>query len=150
MKPSFRSPETGLTTLRPVLPQRFSSPSRRWVVVGVLLATGAVLVLLGDRGARPTAVGQKADFGLCAKLKGEAARSCYQSEVGRELASVGATAGAPAIRLAAPADSRAIGTFTAPPVGDQPLLCALHTRVGVTSDDVPGWLSWTQPAVPVT
>ena len=38
-------------------------------------------------------------------------------------------------------------TFTDSRAGDQPLLCALHTRVGVTSDDVPAWLSWSEPPV---
>jgi hypothetical protein len=25
------------------------------------------------------------------------------------------------------------------------LLCELHTRVGVTDEQVPSWLSWTEP-----
>jgi hypothetical protein len=117
------------------------------VVLGVLLVTGAVLVQLGGRTDRTVTASQKGDFGVCAKLEGDAARACYRTEVGRELASVGAVAGAPQTRFAAPADSGKVVTFTDPTNGDQPLLCALHTRVGVTSDDVPAWLSWSEPPV---
>jgi hypothetical protein len=38
-------------------------------------------------------------------------------------------------------------TFASSTVGDRPLLCTLHTRLGVTSDDVPGWLSWSERLV---
>jgi hypothetical protein len=120
------------------------------VVLGGLLVTGAVLVLIGDRGDRTVTTSQNADFGVCAKLKGDAARSCYQAEVGRELASVGAATGTAGIRLTAPADSKQVVTFTDPTTGEQPLLCALHTRVGVTSDDVPAWLAWSEPAAPAS
>jgi hypothetical protein len=116
------------------------------VVLGVLLITGAVLVQIGGRTDRTATAEQKGDFGVCAKLDGDAARSCYQVEVGRELASVGAVAGASRIQFAAPANSSKVVTFTDPTTGEQPLLCDLHTRVGVTSDDVPSWVSWNEPA----
>jgi 3-oxoacyl-ACP reductase-like protein len=120
------------------------------VVLGVLLITGVVLVLIGHREDRTVTTGQNADFSVCAKLEGDAARSCYQSEVGRELASVGSATGTVGIRLTAPADSKQVVTFTDPTTGEQPLLCALHTRVGVTSDDVPGWLNWSEPVPPAS
>ncbi len=116
----------------------------------MLLATGVVLVQLGHRSGRTVTANEKGEFGLCAKLSGDAARSCYKSEVGRELASVGAiasVAGVAGIALAAPADSRRVVTFTANTVGDRPLMCALHRRLGVTRDDVPGWLSWSEQPV---
>jgi hypothetical protein len=114
----------------------------------VLLATGIVLVQLGHRDGR-TITTSNGDFGVCAKLTGDAARSCYKAEVGRELVSVGAVTGSPEITFAAPADGKVV-TFAEATAGDQPLLCALHTRVGVTSDDVPGWLRWAEPAAPAS
>ena len=122
------------------------SPSHRWVVIGVLLATGVVLVALGDRSGQTVVIGQQGDPALCGKLQGDAGRSCHQAQVGRELASVGAVT--PQVKFTAPADSGRILTFTAPTAGAQPLLCALHTRIGVSSDDVPGWLTWSEPATP--
>jgi hypothetical protein len=117
------------------------------LVLGVLLATGVVMVQLGHRSGHTVAVNKKDDFGLCSKLSGEQAHSCYESEKGRELSAVGAVAGVAGIALAAPADARRIVTFTSNTIGYRPLLCALHTRIGVTSDDIPGWLSWSVPPV---
>jgi len=116
------------------------------LVLGVLLATGVVLVQLGHRSGQTVVATKKHDFGVCSKLSGDAARSCYESENGRELSAAGGVVVA-GIALAAPADSRRVVTFTSNTVGDRPLLCALHTRLGVTSDDVPGWLSWSETPV---
>jgi hypothetical protein len=117
------------------------------LVLGVLLATGVVMVQLGHRSGHTVAVNKKDDFGLCSKLSGDEARSCYESEKGRELSAVGGVAGVAGIALAAPADARRIVTFTSNTIGDRPLLCALHTRLGVTSDDIPGWVSSSVPPV---
>jgi len=111
------------------------------VLLGVLLAAGAVLIQVGTRTNRTTASSSAGGaFSVCTKLSGAKARECYKAEVGRELAAVGT----PQITFQAPANSGEV-TFTASTDGDQPLLCALHTRVGVTSDDVPSWVSWSEP-----
>jgi hypothetical protein len=98
-----------------------------------------------------TSARTKGDFGACSKLEGEAARACYRAEVGRELASVGAV-GTPKILFSAPANGNEV-TFADASSEAQPLLCALHTRVGVTDASIPSWVSWSEPiaqAAPVS
>lgn len=82
------------------------------------------------------------NFSTCAKLEGDAARTCYNREVGRELASVGGD-----VTLETPGDSSSPVTFTASDSTAQPLLCDLHARVGVVDAQVPSWLGWTEPLV---
>src|SRR5262245_36444861 len=92
------------TTLKEVLPQTHPSLSRRWVILGVLIAAGAILAAVATNGGSSPAPLQAhgGDLGACARQKGDAARNCYSREVGRELAAAGA-AGAPQITFAAPA-----------------------------------------------
>ena len=69
------------------MPESLSSPTRRLLLLGVLVAAGALL-LVGRRSAAttPPRAATGGNFGVCAKLKGDAARACYSREVGRELA----------------------------------------------------------------
>lgn len=119
-----------------------SSPTRRALLLGgVLLAAAAVLLsVLQRRDDAAPAMG--GNFAVCAKLKGEAARACYDREVGRELASVGGAE--PNVTLEAPSGAPAV-TFTSSEVPTEPLLCDLHARVGVVDEQVPSWLGWTEP-----
>jgi hypothetical protein len=127
------------------LPQTHPSLSRRWVFLGVLVAAGAILVVVATTGGgAPVPALHGGDVSGCARLKGDVARDCYSREVGRELVAVGAT-GAPRITFAAPAGTGTEVTFTAA-ADTQPLLCDLHTRVGVVNADVPSWVEWTEPA----
>jgi hypothetical protein len=110
----------------------------------VLFAAGAILVVVAATGGgAPAPAPHGGDVGACARLKGDPARACYSREVGRELASVGA-AGAPRITFAAPSGSGTDVTFTTAS-DSQPLLCDLHTRVGVVDSNVPSWVEWTEP-----
>jgi hypothetical protein len=115
-------------------------------MLGVLVAAGALFYSVLDRrdGSSHSATG--GDFGVCAKQQGKAAKACYTREAGRELAVVGGSA--PAVTLVAPADSSGEVTFTSADVEtsqQQPLLCDLHVRVGVTDEQVPSWLGWSEP-----
>jgi hypothetical protein len=121
-----------------------SSP-RRLLLLGIVVAVGALLYsALERRDDSPRAATTGGDFGVCAKQKGDAARTCYSREVGRELAAVGS---APTITLVAPSDSSGEVTFTSAEAeaAQQPLLCDLHARVGVTDEQVPSWLGWKEP-----
>ena len=122
-----------------------SSPSyarRALLLGGIVLATAAVLVTVLQRRDDSRPVG--GNFAACVKLEGDAARACYNREVGRELSSVGVAA--PNITLAAPAGTGEV-TFSSADVAAQPLLCELHARVGVVDEQVPSWLGWTEPLV---
>ena len=122
-----------------------SSP-RRLLLLGIVVAAGALFYSVLERRDGSPRAATGGDFGVCAKQEGDAARACYSREVGRELASVGGSA--PAITLVAPADSSGKVTFTsadAEAAQQQPLLCELHARVGVTDQQVPSWLGWTEP-----
>jgi hypothetical protein len=124
------------------LPDFVSSPTRRRVLVGVLLLAAVILITVARRSERPTAAPVGGDFSACSRLKADQARSCYGREVGRELATVG-SAGEPSVTLTAPADSTQV-TFSS--VDEpQPLLCELHARVGVVDDAVPPWVGWNEP-----
>jgi hypothetical protein len=112
-----------------------SSPTRRWVLIGVLLAAVAVLIGVAQRDRRPVPQAG-GEFGGCARLEGDAARACYRREVGRELMAVG---GGPKITIAAPADGTAV-TFTSDvAASSDPLLCDLHVRVGAVDAAEPNW-----------
>jgi hypothetical protein len=125
------------------LPESLSSPTRRLILLGVMVATGALLWSVAQRRDTAQPVSAGGDFNVCSKAKGEAARACYRREVGRELAVVGAAA--PEITFAAPSGT---GEVTFASVDTQaPLLCELHERVGVTDAQVPSWLGWTEPLV---
>jgi hypothetical protein len=126
------------------LPQTFFTSTRRWLLLGVLLATGVILVSVADRRDRRASAPPGGDFGACAKLEGDAARACYSREIGRELQAVGGGSG-PQLTFAAPADSGQV-TLTSLE-GTEPLLCDLHARVGVVDAQVPSWLGWTEPLV---
>jgi hypothetical protein len=124
-----------------------SSP-RRLLLLGVMVATGALLYsMLDDRDAAPRGVANGGDFSVCAQQEGEAARACYQREVGRELAAVGGSSPL-TVSLVAPSGGDGEVTFAsadAERAADQTLLCDLHTRVGVTSEQVPSWIGWSEP-----
>ncbi len=128
-----------------------SSP-RRLLLLGVVVAAGALFYSVLERRDSAPRAATGGNFGLCSKQRGDTARNCYQREVGRELAVVGSAA----ITLVAPSDSSGQVTFTsadAEAAQQQPLLCDLHTRVGVTDQQVPSWLGWTEPlaeAAPVS
>jgi hypothetical protein len=121
----------------------FLTSTRRWLLLGVLLATGVILTSVADRRERRAEAPPSGDFGTCARLEGDEARACYSREVGRELQAVGGKA---QLTFAAPAESTTQVTLTF--IEDpQPLLCDLHARVGVVNAQVPGWLGWTEPLV---
>jgi hypothetical protein len=122
------------------LPEFSLTPTRRWLLLGVLIATGAVLLVVGDREDRTQPA--RGVVSSCARLQGDAARACYSREVGRELAAVGST-GAPKITFSAPADSTEVRIASV--AAEQPLLCDLHARVGVVDSQVPSWLGWNEP-----
>jgi hypothetical protein len=130
------------------LPETFLTSTRRWLLLGVLIATGVILVSVADRRDRRAAAPEGGDFGACSKLEGDAARACYSREVGRELQAVGGSSG-PQITFAAPADTSTQVTLTSLE-GTEPLLCDLHARVGVVDAQVPSWLGWTEPLVETT
>ena len=121
----------------------FFTSTRRWLLLGVLLATGVILTSIADRRDRRAETPPNGDFGACARLEGDVARACYSREVGRELQAVG---GKPQLTFAAPADAATQVTLTSIE-GPQPLLCDLHARVGVSNAQVPGWLGWNEPLV---
>jgi hypothetical protein len=127
------------------LPQTFFTSPRRWLLLGVLLATGVILVSVADRRDRRASASRNGDFGACAKLEGDAARVCYRREVGRELQAVGG-GGGPQLTFSAPTVTTTQVTLTSIE-GAQPLLCDLHARVGVIDEQVPSWLGWTEPLV---
>jgi hypothetical protein len=136
------------------LSESFSSSSRRLILLGVLVAAGALFYSVLERRDAPARSATGGEFGVCSKQQGDAARACYSREVGRELAAVGASA--PAITLEAPSGASGEVTFAAADVEtsqQQPLLCDLHARVGVTDEQVPSWLGWAEPlaqAAPVS
>ena len=72
------------------------------------------------------------------------ARACYSREVGRELAAVGGTAPATS-RSSRRRQQRGDVRHGGPATPRPPLLCDLHLRVGVTDEQVPSWLGWTEP-----
>jgi hypothetical protein len=116
------------------------------LLLGVLVAAGALFYSVVERGDTPSRAATGGDFGVCAKQQGDQARACYSREVGRELATVGGSTGA--VTLVVPSGSTGEVTFTSADVEtsqQDSLLCDLHTRVGVTSDQVPSWLSWSEP-----
>jgi hypothetical protein len=110
-----------------------------------MVAAGALLWSVAQRRDTAQPVSGGGNFGVCSKAKGEAARACYSREVGRELAVVGATA--PEITISAPAGTGVV-TFASVEAQQEPgLLCELHERVGVTDEQVPAWLGWSEPLV---
>lgn len=133
------------------MPESLSSPKRRLILLGVLVAAGALLVSVVQRRDTPQRVATGGNFNICAKARGEAARACYSREVGRELSAVGATT--PQITFAAPAGTGEVTFASVEAEQREPLLCDLHARVGVTDAQVPSWLGWTEPlakAAPVS
>ena len=136
------------------LSESFSSSSRRLLLLGVLVAAGALFYSVLERRDTASRSATGGDFGVCSKQQGDAARACYSREVGRELATVGGSVAA--VTLVAPSGSEGQVTFAAADVEtsqQDPLLCDLHARVGVTDEQVPSWLGWTEPlaeAAPVS
>jgi hypothetical protein len=115
-------------------------------LLGVLVAAGALLYSVLERRDSPPRFATGGDFSVCSKQRGEAARACYSREVGRELAAVGVVE--PSISFAAPAGSSTEVTFAEADVEtsqQDSLLCDLHTRVGVTDEQVPSWVAWSEP-----
>jgi hypothetical protein len=116
------------------------------LLLGLLVAAGALLYSVLERRDAPSPFATGGDLGLCSDQRGDAARACYSREVGRELAAVGDAA--PALAFALPADASTAVTFAEAGVDTSqrdPLLCDLHARVGVTDQRVPSWLGWTEP-----
>ena len=130
------------------------SSSRRLLLLGVLVAAGALFYSVLERRDTSSRSATGGDFGVCAKQNGDAARACYSREVGRELAVVGASAAT--VSIVAPSGSAGEVTFAEADVEasqQDSLLCDLHVRVGVTDEQVPSWLGWTEPlaeAAPVS
>ena len=127
------------------LPQSLSSSSRRLLLLGVLVAAGALLYSVLERRDSPSTFATGGDFGVCSKQRGDAARACYSREVGRELAAVGGAG--PEISFAAPSGVSNEVTFAEADVEtpqQDALLCDLHVRVGVTDAQVPPWLGWAE------
>jgi hypothetical protein len=115
------------------------------LLLGVLVAAGALLYSVLERRDAPPRFAAGGEFGVCSKQRGEAARACYSREVGRELASVGVAE--PAVVFAAPSESTEVTYAEADVETSQQdsLLCELHTRVGVTDEQVPSWVTWAEP-----
>ena len=107
-------------------------------MIGALLAVGTTLLSVAQRRDEPAAA-SGGNVNQCAQLKGDAARACYSREVGRELASLGATPRA----VFAPEASGSV-TFAAA-ADSAALLCDLHLRVGVTDESKPSWVGWAEP-----
>jgi hypothetical protein len=130
------------------------SSSRRLLLLGVLVAAGALTYSVLERRDTSTRSAAGRDFGICATKQGDAARACYSREVGRELAAVGGTTAS--LTSVSPSDSAGEVTFAAADVEtaqQDPLLCELHARVGVTNGQVPPWIGWSEPlaeAAPVS
>jgi hypothetical protein len=124
-----------------------SSP-RRVILLGIVVAAGALSYsVLDRRDTSSHAVAGGGDFSVCAKQEGDTARTCYSRKVGRELAAVGGGSSLP-VSFVAPSDTTGEVTFTsagAEAAQEQSVLCDLHTRVGVTDEQVPSWLGWTEP-----
>src|SRR4051794_19848430 len=123
-----------------------SSP-RRLVLLGIVVAAGALFYSALERRDSSSRAATGGDFSVCANQKGDAARTCYSREVGRELAAVGGGSASP-VTFVAPSGSGGEVTFAsadAETAEEQGLLCDLHTRVGVTDERVPSWLSWNEP-----
>jgi hypothetical protein len=123
------------------------------ILLGVIVAAGALLWSVVQRRDASQPVRAGGNFNVCSKAKGEAARACYSREVGRELAVVGATASE--ITFEAPSGTGEVTFASAETQAEAqgPLLCELHVRVGVTDEQVPSWLGWTEPlaqAAPVS
>ena len=113
------------------------------LIVGVVIVAAlSVGLALQQRGGNE-ATAATGNVGSCLKLKGDAARACYSREVGKQLAAAG---GAPRAVFAAAADPGAV-TFVSDDTQGAELLCPLHTRVGVTDENRPSWVSWTEPPV---
>jgi hypothetical protein len=115
-------------------------------LLGVLVAAGALLYSVFERRDAPQRFATGGEFNVCSKQRGDAARACYSREVGRELAAVGVAE--PSISFAAPAGSSTEVTFAEADVEtsqQDSLLCDLHTRVGVTDEQVPSWVTWAEP-----
>ena len=74
------------------LSESLKSSSRRLLLLGVLVATGALFYSVVERRDASPRAATGGDFGVCSKQKGDQARTCYSREVGRELASVGGSA----------------------------------------------------------
>jgi hypothetical protein len=132
-----------------------SSP-RRLILLGIVVAAGALLYSVLERADTPArTIAGGGDFSMCAKQRGDVARTCYSREVGRELAAVGGGSSVP-VTFVVPSGTS--GEVTFPSAGaeaaqEQGLLCDLHTRVGVTDEQVPSWLGWQEPlaeAAPVS
>jgi hypothetical protein len=125
------------------LPESFLSPSRRLILLGILVAAGAVMWSVVQRRDTPERAASGGNFNVCSQAKGEAARTCYRREVGRELAVVGATS--PELSFEAPAGTGEVTFASYETTTQDPLLCDLHARVGVIDAQVPSWLGWTEP-----
>ena len=106
-----------------------SSPFRRVLVLGALLAAGAGALAVAQE--REPAASAGGNVKRCATLTGDAARGCYSREVGRVLAAVNPGSGG-AVTLAAQGQGN-------------DLLCDLHTRMGVVDNSRPAWLGWNEP-----
>jgi hypothetical protein len=130
------------------LSELLNSSPRRLLLLGVVVAAGALLYTLPDGRDAPTrAIASGGNFSTCANQRGEAARRCYAREVGLELAAVGNGSSLP-VSFVAPSGSTGEVTFASAEseaAQDQGLLCDLHTRVGVTNEQVPAWLAWNEP-----
>ena len=104
------------------------------LIIGVVIVAALSVGLALQRRGGNEATASTGNVGSCLALKGDAARACYSREVGKQLA-------------AAPRVDSAAVTFAADDTEGAGLLCDLHTRVGVTSQSRPSWVSWNEPSV---
>jgi len=126
------------------LPQTFSSPTRRWILLGLMLAAGGLLFLILERRDGTAAAVSGGNFRTCSQLEGDAARACYKREVGRELAAIGSTSGQRAV-FVAPSDGSVTFATAATADTSAALLCDLHIRAGNVDASTPSWVSWNEP-----
>lgn len=121
------------------------SPTRRLIMLGALVATAATLYTVS---ARRDARSSELTGGvrLCVDQQGGVARDCDRRQAGRTFTALAGAA--PATTLIAPAGTGEV-TFTSIEAlrANDPLLCDLHTRVGVVDESVPAWIGWTEPLV---
>ncbi len=113
------------------------------LTIGVVIVAAVSVGLALQRRGGNEATAATGNVASCLQLKGDVARACYSREVGKQLAAAGS---APRAVFVAAADPGAT-TFVSDDAQGAELLCPLHTRVGVTDENRPSWVSWTEPPV---
>jgi hypothetical protein len=96
------------------------TPLRRRPLTLALVVTALALLGGGEGGPAPAGARAGGDAGRCAPLAGDAARTCYRSEVGADLAA-----------LSGHRPGAGTTTFVSTADGTVAFVCDLHARIGV-------------------